>query len=77
MENKYAIQIKESGQWIGLSYHDEGDIIHVETFSQAYKFRHSSHAESFLKHNDIQKDDCELFKIKVFAEPIKWPTNED
>ena len=76
MNLKYAIKIKKTNKWFSLDFHDGSEIIYVDKFTSAYHFDSQKETEKFLKNNNIEKDSCELFKLKVFAEPQTWSSKK-
>jgi hypothetical protein len=72
MNLKYAIQVKKTGKWLNLDFHDGSEIITVNDFTKAYHFDDSEAAEKFLSYHRLDKGNHEMFKLEVFARPIEW-----
>jgi len=72
MENKIVIQRKKDLKWCDLDYHDGSEVIFVKSFLTCLKFNSEILAENFLNKHNLNKNDFEIYRIKVYAEPLAW-----
>lgn len=72
MDGKYVVRNKINGKWVSLDFHDGTDVIYVDRLTNAILFDNSDDAEMFLLECDINKGDCELNVLKVFATVETW-----
>ena len=72
MQNKFVVQVIKTEKWLQLDYHDGSELIYVDKFTSAYLFDDAIQAESFVRRHDLIIEDCQLFKIEVFAQPLRW-----
>lgn len=72
MHNKYVIRKKNIDKWLNVDYKEGDTIIYVNKFTNAYHFNSEKAVISFLNTHRIEKEECELFRLEVFAAPLKW-----
>jgi hypothetical protein len=72
MQNKFVVQVIKSEKWLNLDFHDGSELIYVDKFLSAYQFDDVEQAESFVRRHGLQVEDCELFKLSVYAKPLPW-----
>jgi hypothetical protein len=71
MDNNYVIFNKKLKKWYTLNM--EGDeIILVDTFKNAYRFQEKHNAILFVESEKLNKEDLELYKLNLYAQPIEW-----
>jgi len=72
MNDKYVIQVFSSQKWLNLDFHDGSNLIYVDTFLQALPLNTKEEAFKFVKDHGLKIEDCELFKLKIFAQCVNW-----
>ena len=68
IEEEYVIQRKKDNIWL-LDIEED---IFAKSFLKATKFVDKQSAIDFMDKKKLNKSEYELFRLKVFAEPIYW-----
>lgn len=72
MDNKFAIQVIKTGKWLNLDFHDGSNLTYIDKFTHAYHFNSIQEATLFTYRHKLNIKDCQLFKLQIFVQPIKW-----
>lgn len=67
----YVIRVKRADQWLQLDFHDGSEVIYVGKFTEAITFENSDDAELFLLDHGLEKEDYDLWQLKILVSKQK------
>lgn len=70
-DNKYIIRVIETEKWLTVDFYG-CDLVYLDELASAYRFKTIKEAELFVIDMGLKLEDCELYKIKIFAQSLPW-----
>lgn len=72
MVDNYVIQVKKTQKWLNLDFNGGCELIYVDKFTDAYKFKTNEECKLFIEYHRLICNEHELFRLKVIAEQLPW-----